>query len=645
MTRHHEHLILLNDMPDVFVQAQTTRFGLTRQTLGAESSVLVTLLENTPSDNGPPVIELDEDLGKLQIFFRIMCDDGALSGFLRTSSTGFRLGELAVLLEMSTKYEAKQIRAQTIALLSATFPTTFATFTRQHTYGMRRAQSEYLQDRFETLPSINAFEAFLVLSAAQKANAGALVLSILYRCATSLSPDEITSPAKDPEGHGTVCLSLQDQRICLSGRQRCLDHIVQFMTFCIEGQLEQRPKECWKDECIRQKLREFNRLRTITNPDLLAFQWDARDTWNASPDECYERVMIEWSRARLLFWNRLPQFFGMVPWWVLRDQTFENAHNSASLLPSIQLANIPGEIIAHIFRTHIASHPSAARSMRLISRDINTIATDELYRTVTLRNADNGASPFWNLSAVLSQKQLPIQNLDLLGLTFYGHSSSRFYFNRPDVSAAMWNFLDQETLQNLLISSFLLVSTIHHRPNSNSRPTVSTSLRMVLDCHADRYEPESDAPSYYSPDSVPNWEALDFIARRITHLHIVHGILDDVPFERTFAFTMFPQLTHLACPALDDEAQLGKAGYIFPPRMQMLVILSGCDNIHAVENSADGVRLRRLRAIEDRVYVALSNPTPSEEELAQAWNDDIQSGESVWGQARRDTQAWRAEFG
>ncbi|KAJ7029594.1 hypothetical protein C8F04DRAFT_1116291 [Mycena alexandri] len=203
---------------------------------------------------------------------------------------------------MSTKYGAKQIRTQTIALLSAAFPTTFATFPRQRTYGMRRAQSEYQQDRFETLPSINAFEAFLVLSAAQKANAGALILSILYRCATSLSPHEITSPAKDPQGHGTVCLSLQDQRICLSGRQRCLDHIVQFMTFCIEGQ------GCWEDECIRQKLTEFNHLRMITNPDLLAFQWDAHDTWNASSDECYERAMMEWSRARLLFWNKLPEF-------------------------------------------------------------------------------------------------------------------------------------------------------------------------------------------------------------------------------------------------------------------------------------------------------------------------------------------------
>ncbi|KAJ7019945.1 hypothetical protein C8F04DRAFT_1146092 [Mycena alexandri] len=497
---------------------------------------------------------------------------------------------------MSTKYGAKQIRTQTIALLSAAFPTTFATFPRQRTYGMRRAQSEYQQDRFETLPSINAFEAFLVLSAAQKANAGALILSILYRY---------------PKGHGTVCLSLQDQRICLSGRQRCLNHIVQFMTFCIEGQ------GCWEDECIRQKLTEFNHLRMITNPDLLAFQWDAHDTWNVSSDECYERAMMEWSRARLFFWNKLPEFFGMLP----------------CLLPSVQLDNIPGEIIAHVFRTRAASHRSAARSMRLISRDINTIATNELYRTVTLRNADNWASPFWNLSAVLSKKQLPIQNLDLLGLTFYGDSSSR--------SAAMWNFLDQETLQNLLISSFLFASTIRRRPNSNSRPTpVSTSLRMVLDCHANRYEPEVDGASHYSPRGVPNWEALHFVARRITHLHIVHGILDPVPFERTFAFTMFSQLTHLACPALDDEAQLGEAGYIFPPRMQMLVILSGCDNIHAVENSADGARLRRLRAVEDRVYIALSNPTPSEEELAEAWSDDVQ----VWGRARRDTQAWRAEF-
>ncbi|KAJ7467698.1 hypothetical protein FB451DRAFT_1178071 [Mycena latifolia] len=317
-----------------------------------------------------------------------------------------------------------------------------------------------------------------------------------------------------------------------------------------------------------------------------------------------------------------------------------------SLVPSVQLDNIPGEIVAYVLRTHAASHPSAARSMCLISREINTIATNELYRTITLRNADNGASPFWSLSALLNQKQLPIRNLDLLGLTFYGYSSSRFYFNRPEVSAAMWSFLDQGTLQNLLISNLLFVSTIRHRPNSNSGPTTSTSLRMVLDCHADRYGPEFDSPFRYSPSSLTRMGALDSIAHRITHLHIVHGVLDDAPFERTFAFTMFPHLTHLACPALDDEARFGEAGYVFPPRMQMLVILSGCDDIHAVENSAEGARLRRLRAVDDRVYVALSNPTPwSEEELAQAWSDDVQSGESVWGRARRDTQAWRAEFG
>ncbi|KAJ7852095.1 hypothetical protein B0H14DRAFT_3866182 [Mycena olivaceomarginata] len=449
MTRHYEHyehLILLNGVPDVFVQAQTTRFGLTRETLAAESSVLATLLENTPSDNGPPVTNLDEDPGKLQSFLRILCDNGALSGFLCTSGTGFRLGELAVLLEMSTKYGANQIRVHTIALLSTTFPTSLATFPQQRTYlGMFSTEAEYKQDRFETLPSINIFEVFLVLSAAQKANAGALVLSVLYRCATSLSPDEITSPAKDPEGHGTVCLSPQDQRTCLFGRQRCLDHIVQFMTFCIEGQLAQG---CWDKECIRQKLKEFNHLRMIKNPDLLAFQWDAHDTWNGSADGCYKRAMTEWNRARLLFWNRLPEFFGMAPWWILRDQILNDLHDSANLFPSVQLDTIPGEIVASILRTLAVSHPSAARSVCLISRDINTIGTDELYRTLTLRNADNGASPFWNLSALLNQKQLPIRNLDLLGLAFCGNSSSRYYFNVPDVSAAMWNFLDQGTLRN-----------------------------------------------------------------------------------------------------------------------------------------------------------------------------------------------------
>jgi hypothetical protein len=61
--------------------------------------------------------------------------------------------------------------------------------------------------------------------------------------------------------------------------------------------------------------------------------------------------------------------------------------------------------------------------------------------------------------------------------------------------------------------------------------------------------------------------------------------------------------------------------------MQMLVMLSGDDDIHAVENSAEGVRLRRLRAIDDRVYVAPSDPTSwSEEELAQAQSDDVRSG-------------------
>jgi hypothetical protein len=73
MTRHYKHLTLLNDAPDVFVQAQTTRFGLTRQTVTAESSMLA---ENTPSDNDdPPVIELDEDPDKLQPFFRILGDN------------------------------------------------------------------------------------------------------------------------------------------------------------------------------------------------------------------------------------------------------------------------------------------------------------------------------------------------------------------------------------------------------------------------------------------------------------------------------------------------------------------------------------------------------------------------------------------
>jgi hypothetical protein len=659
MTRHYKHLILLNDVPDVFVQAQTTRFGLTRQTVTAESSMLA---ENTPSDNdGPPVIELDEDPDKLQPFFRILGDnecvasnflwprfdvqlfDRSLSGFLRTSSTGFRLRELAILLEMSTKYGAKRIRAHTIALLSTTFPTTLATFPQQRAYFMLRRQDEYAQDRFETLPSIKASEAFLVLSAAQKANAWPLVLSVLYRCATSLSPDKITSPAKDPEGHGTICLSPQDQRVCLSGRQRCLDHIEQFMTFCVEGQLEDTA--CWEHECIQQKLKEFNRLRMIKNPDLLAFQWNAHDTWNISPDACYERAMTEWNRARLFFWNRIPEFFGMAPWWILRDQTLENPYNSVNLLPSVQSNNIPVEIVDYVFRTHIASHPSAARSMRLISWDINTTATNELYRTLTLRNADNGASPFWNLADILNKKQLPIRNLDLLGLAFCGQSSSRYYFNLPDVSSAMWNFLDQGTLQNLLISNLLFVSTIRHRENNNSRPKTSTSLHMVLDCHADRYEPDFDSPFHYSPHNFARMGALDSIAGRITHLHIVHGVSDDAPFERTFAFTIFPQLTHFACPALDDEPRFGDAGYVFPPRMQMLVILSGCDDIDAVENSEEGARLRRLRTVDARVYVALSNPTSwGEEELAQAWSDDIRSGESLWDRARRDTQAWRAKF-
>jgi hypothetical protein len=85
---------------------------------------------------------------------------------------------------------------------------------------------------------------------------------------------------------------------------------------------------------------------------------------------------------------------------------------------------------------------------------------------------------------------------------------------------------------------------------------------------------------------------------------------------------------------LDDEALFGDAGYVFPPRMQMLVIISGYDDIHAVENSTAGAQLRRLRAIDDRVYVALSNPISwSEEESVQAWSDDIRSGESVWDRA------------
>jgi hypothetical protein len=87
MTRHYEHyehLILLNDVPDVFVQAQTTRFGLTRETLAAESSVLATLLENTPSDNCPPVTNLDEDPGKLQSFLRILCDNGCVASHFRS---------------------------------------------------------------------------------------------------------------------------------------------------------------------------------------------------------------------------------------------------------------------------------------------------------------------------------------------------------------------------------------------------------------------------------------------------------------------------------------------------------------------------------------------------------------------------------
>jgi hypothetical protein len=76
--------------------------------------------------------------------------------------------------------------------------------------------------------------------------------------------------------------------------------------------------------------------------------------------------------------------------------------------------------------------------------------------------------------------------------------------------------------------------------------------------------------------------------------------------------------------------------------MSMLVINSGYDDIHAVENSAEGVR---LRSVEGRVYVALSNATSwSEEELAQAWSDDMRSGESVWDRARRDTQAWLAKL-
>jgi hypothetical protein len=70
--------------------------------------------------------------------------------------------------------------------------------------------------------------------------------------------------------------------------------------------------------------------------------------------------------------------------------------------------------------------------------------------------------------------------------------------------------------------------------------------------------------------------------------------------------------------ALDDEVRFGDVGYVLPPRMQMLVIHSGYDDIHAVENSAEGAWLRRLRAVDDPVYVALSNPTSwSEEELAQ----------------------------
>ncbi|KAJ7897788.1 hypothetical protein B0H13DRAFT_1883832 [Mycena leptocephala] len=77
----------------------------------------------------------------------------------------------------------------------------------------------------------------------------------------------------------------------------------------------------------------------------------------------------------------------------------------------------------------------------------------------------------------------------------------------------------------------------------------------------------------------------------------------------------------------------------------LLVIHSGYDDIYAAENSAEGARLRRVRAVDDRVYVALANPTSwSEEELAQAWSDDMRSGESVWDRARRDTQAWLAQF-
>ncbi|KAJ7874872.1 hypothetical protein B0H13DRAFT_2551360 [Mycena leptocephala] len=82
-----------------------------------------------------------------------------------------------------------------------------------------------------------------------------------------------------------------------------------------------------------------------------------------------------------------------------------------------------------------------------------------------------------------------------------------------------------------------------------------------------------------------------------------------------------------------------------PSEVQMLVIHSGYDDIHAVEDSAESVRLRRLRAVDDRVYVAVANPAAwSEEELAQAWSDEIQSGESVWDRAPRDTQAWLAQF-
>ncbi|KAJ7245349.1 hypothetical protein B0H12DRAFT_1127577 [Mycena haematopus] len=65
----------------------------------------------------------------------------------------------------------------------------------------------------------------------------------------------------------------------------------------------------------------------------------------------------------------------------------------------------------------------------------------------------------------------------------------------------MWNFINQGTLANLLISSLLFASTILYRPSSNSKPTMSTSLRIVLDCHADRYGEASDGPFHYSPSS------------------------------------------------------------------------------------------------------------------------------------------------